>query len=119
MCTLGQHFTFLRGTQADPALHASAAVCAVPCRVKGIFQGASFVFFSFIGFDCVSTLAEEVKNPAVDMPVGIVGCISFVTVVCKYTRCCMLVSVQVDQSPLGIPALLAMLPQTLHMEPLL
>jgi hypothetical protein len=53
------------------------------CRVKGIFNGASFVFFSFIGFDCVSTLAEEVKNPAVDMPVGIVGCISFVTVVCK------------------------------------
>jgi APA family basic amino acid/polyamine antiporter len=53
------------------------------CRVSGIFSGASFVFFSFIGFDCVSTLAEEVKNPSVDMPVGIVGCISFVTVVCK------------------------------------
>jgi APA family basic amino acid/polyamine antiporter len=52
-------------------------------RVQGIFSGASFVFFSFIGFDCVSTLAEEVKNPSVDMPVGIVGCISFVTVVCE------------------------------------
>lgn len=35
--------------------------------------------YSFIGFDCVSTLAEEVKNPAVDMPVGIVGSISVVT----------------------------------------
>ena len=32
-------------------------------------------------FDCVSTLAEEVKNPKVDMPVGIVGCISFVTLI--------------------------------------
>jgi APA family basic amino acid/polyamine antiporter len=41
------------------------------------------VFFSFIGFDCVSTLAEEVKNPAVDMPVGIVGCISFVGIICE------------------------------------
>ena len=37
--------------------------------IPGIFDGASFVFFSFIGFDCVSTLAEETKNPAVDMPV--------------------------------------------------
>jgi amino acid transporter len=54
------------------------------CR---IFNGASFVFFSFIGFDCVSTLAEEVKNPSVDMPVGIVGCISFVGVICELTLC--------------------------------
>jgi hypothetical protein len=30
----------------------------------GIFNGASFVFFSFIGFDCVSTLAEEVRGLA-------------------------------------------------------
>ncbi|WIA18741.1 hypothetical protein OEZ85_003431 [Tetradesmus obliquus] len=60
----------------------------MPFGVNGIFQGASFVFFSFIGFDCVSTLAEEVKNPAVDMPVGIVGCISFVTVVyCLMALC--------------------------------
>jgi APA family basic amino acid/polyamine antiporter len=35
--------------------------------VRGIFNGASFVFFSFIGFDCVSTMAEEVKKPARDM----------------------------------------------------
>ncbi len=53
------------------------------CSTNGIFAGASFVFFSFIGFDCVSTLAEEVKNPAVDMPVGIVGCISFVGIICE------------------------------------
>ena len=31
----------------------------------------------------MSALAEEVKNPGVDMPVGIVGCISFVTVICE------------------------------------
>jgi hypothetical protein len=55
-------------------------VCFCCCR---IFNGASFVFFSFIGFDCVSTLAEEVKNPAVDMPVGIVGCISVVGIICE------------------------------------
>lgn len=60
----------------------------LPYGAGGIFSGASFVFFSFIGFDCVSTLAEEVKNPAVDMPVGIVGCISFVTIVyCAMALC--------------------------------
>lgn len=49
--------------------------------IRGIFQGASFVFFSFIGFDCVSTMAEEVKKPARDMPIGIVSCITFVTII--------------------------------------
>jgi APA family basic amino acid/polyamine antiporter len=33
----------------------------MPFGAGGIFKGASFVFFSFIGFDCVSTLAEEVS----------------------------------------------------------
>ena len=33
-----------------------------PYGFAGIFNGASFVFFSFIGFDCVSTLAEEVRR---------------------------------------------------------
>ncbi|KAF8072860.1 CAT1 [Scenedesmus sp. PABB004] len=63
----------------------------IPFGVGGIFSGASFVFFSFIGFDCVSTLAEEVKDPGRDMPIGIVGCISFVTVVyCLMALCIVL-----------------------------
>jgi APA family basic amino acid/polyamine antiporter len=49
--------------------------------IRGLFEGASFVFFSFIGFDCVSTMAEEVKNPKRDMPVGIVSCIVVVTII--------------------------------------
>jgi APA family basic amino acid/polyamine antiporter len=35
----------------------------LPYGVHGIFSGASLVFFSYIGFDCVTTLAEEMKNP--------------------------------------------------------
>ncbi|KAF6256039.1 amino acid permease family protein [Scenedesmus sp. NREL 46B-D3] len=69
----------------------------LPYGVKGIFNGASFVFFSFIGFDCVSTLAEEVKNPAVDMPVGIVGCITFVGIIYTLMSLCLVMMVPYDQ----------------------
>ncbi|TXK33848.1 amino acid permease [Pontibacter qinzhouensis] len=37
---------------------------------QGIIQGAAIVFFSYIGFDAVSTAAQEAKNPQRDMPVG-------------------------------------------------
>jgi len=35
--------------------------------------GAAVVFFAYIGFDAVSTVAEEVRNPARDLPIGIIG----------------------------------------------
>lgn len=41
--------------------------------VFGVFGGASIVFFAFIGFDAVSTAAQEAKNPKRDMPLGILG----------------------------------------------
>jgi APA family basic amino acid/polyamine antiporter len=73
----------------------------LPYGTRGMFDGAAFCFFSFIGFDCVSTLAEEVKNPKVDMPVGIVGCISFVTLVYCLMALCLVMMVphqQIDVS---------------------
>lgn len=39
----------------------------------GVFSGAGVVFFAFIGFDAVTTLAEECKNPQTDMPRGVLG----------------------------------------------
>lgn len=39
----------------------------------GVLRGAGIVFFAFIGFDAVSTAAQEAKNPAKDMPIGILG----------------------------------------------
>jgi APA family basic amino acid/polyamine antiporter len=39
---------------------------------KGTFTGAALVFFAYIGFDAVSTVAEECRNPARDMPIGII-----------------------------------------------
>jgi basic amino acid/polyamine antiporter, APA family len=46
----------------------------------GILGGAAIVFFAFIGFDAVSTTAQEAKNPARDMPIGIMGSLAVCTV---------------------------------------
>ncbi len=40
--------------------------------VLGIFEGAAIIFFAYIGFDAVSTAAQEAKNPQRDMPIGII-----------------------------------------------
>jgi APA family basic amino acid/polyamine antiporter len=47
----------------------------------GIHQGAAIVFFAYIGFDAVSTAAEETKNPQKAMPVGILGSLAVCTVI--------------------------------------
>lgn len=41
--------------------------------LSGIFRGAGVVFFVFIGFDIVATMAQEAKNPQRNMPIGIIG----------------------------------------------
>jgi basic amino acid/polyamine antiporter, APA family len=41
--------------------------------ISGIFRGAAIIFFAYIGFDAVSTSAQEAKDPQRDMPVGIIG----------------------------------------------
>jgi APA family basic amino acid/polyamine antiporter len=46
----------------------------------GVIRGAGIVFFAFIGFDAVSTAAQEAKNPKKDMPVGILGSLIICTV---------------------------------------
>src|SRR5256714_8982562 len=46
----------------------------------GTFTGAALVFFAYIGFDAVSTVAEECKNPARDLPIGIIASLIICTV---------------------------------------
>lgn len=46
----------------------------------GVLGGAAIVFFAFIGFDAVSTAAQEAKNPKRDMPIGILGSLAICTV---------------------------------------
>ena len=46
---------------------------------SGVLRGAGLVFFAYIGFDAVSTAAQEAKNPQKDMPIGILGSLAICT----------------------------------------
>ncbi|TAG53975.1 MAG: amino acid permease [Cytophagales bacterium] len=48
---------------------------------SGILRGAGVIFFSYIGFDAVSTAAQETKNPQRDMPIGILASLAVCTVI--------------------------------------
>ena len=47
---------------------------------SGILRGAGVVFFAYIGFDAVSTAAQEAQNPQKDMPIGILGSLVVCTI---------------------------------------
>ncbi len=51
-----------------------------PNGFEGIFMGAFLIFFAYIGFDAISTCAEETENPQRDLPIGILGTLIFCTV---------------------------------------
>ena len=52
----------------------------MPFGLKGVMEGASLIFFAYIGFDAVSTAAEEAINPQRDLPRGIIGSLILCTV---------------------------------------
>lgn len=51
-----------------------------PNGFEGVFMGAFIIFFAYIGFDAISTTAEETKNPQRDLPIGIIGTLVACTV---------------------------------------
>ncbi|KAK4487198.1 hypothetical protein RD792_006517 [Penstemon davidsonii] len=52
-----------------------------PYGAGGVFKAAAIVFWSYTGFDMVANMAEEVKKPSRDIPIGLVGSMSLITVV--------------------------------------
>jgi APA family basic amino acid/polyamine antiporter len=52
----------------------------MPYGFSGVMTGAAVVFFAYIGFDAVSTTAEEAKNPSRDLPIGIIASLIVCTV---------------------------------------
>ncbi|MER3524521.1 MAG: amino acid permease [Ignavibacteria bacterium] len=53
----------------------------MPNGFAGVWTGASLIFFAFIGFDAISTAAEECRNPGRDLPIGIIGSLIICTVI--------------------------------------
>ena len=51
-----------------------------PNGIEGIFTGAFVIFFAYIGFDAISTAAEETKNPQRDLPIAIMGTLLLCTI---------------------------------------
>ena len=52
----------------------------MPFGWKGVMAGAAIIFFAYIGFDAVSTAAEETKNPKRDVPLGLMICLGVVII---------------------------------------
>jgi basic amino acid/polyamine antiporter, APA family len=52
----------------------------MPYGFSGVMTGAAVVFFAYIGFDAVSTTAEEAKNPSRDLPIGIISSLIICTI---------------------------------------
>jgi APA family basic amino acid/polyamine antiporter len=68
---------------------------------SGVLRGASLVFFAYIGFDAVSTAAQEAKNPKRDLPIGILA--SLVICTALYIAVCAVLTGLVPYTELGVP----------------
>lgn len=81
-------FVFIGWKFINPANHTPYIIPATEPGYEGFFKhgwggilkGAGIVFFAFIGFDAVSTAAQEAKNPKKDMPIGILGSLVVCTI---------------------------------------
>ncbi|HMA92393.1 MAG TPA: amino acid permease [Polyangiaceae bacterium] len=69
--------------------------------VFGIIRGAGVVFFAYIGFDAVSTAAQEAKNPQRDMPIGILASLGVCTVL--YVLMALVMTGMAHYSELNVP----------------
>jgi basic amino acid/polyamine antiporter, APA family len=68
---------------------------------SGIFRGAAVIFFAYIGFDAVSTAAQEAKNPKRDLPIGILG--SLIVCTLLYIAVALVITGIVPYPQLGVP----------------
>ena len=78
------HHPYLIPADAKPAIQPDGTEYSYADTFRhgwgGVLTGAAVVFFAFIGFDAVSTAAQEAKNPKKDMPIGILGSLVICTV---------------------------------------
>ncbi|HEX9102769.1 MAG TPA: amino acid permease [Polyangia bacterium] len=77
-----------------------------PNGFRGVMSGASLIFFSYIGFDAISTTAEEAKNPQRDLPLGMIASLVICTVL--YVAVTAVLTGMVPSSELGVADPLAL-----------
>jgi len=70
---------------------------------SGILRGAGVVFFAYIGFDAVSTAAQEAKNPQRDMPIGILGSLVICTILYLLVSGLLTATVHYSRLNIGAP----------------
>lgn len=76
-----------------------------PFGIEGIMAGSAAVFFAFLGFDALSTSAEEVKNPQRDLPIGIIASLVVCTLI--YVVVCLVMTGVVPYTELNVPEAMA------------
>lgn len=77
----------------------------MPFGFSGVLTGASLVFFAYIGFDAVSTAAEETKNPQRNLPIGIIASLAICTVL--YIAVSAILTGVISYKELNVPAPIA------------
>ncbi len=85
----------------------------MPFGFGGVMTAAAIVFLAFVGFDAVSTAAEEAKNPQRDMPIGIMGSLAVATVL--YMSVSAIMTGVVPYQKLGVPDPVALVLNELKM----
>ncbi len=72
----------------------------------GVIHGAAVIFFAYIGFDAVSTAAQEARRPQRDMPIGLLGSLGICTIL--YIAVSLVLTGIVNYSQLNVPAPIAL-----------
>jgi APA family basic amino acid/polyamine antiporter len=71
-------WAFINGANHTPLIPANTGTFGI-FGWSGVMRAAGVIFFAYIGFDAVSTAAQETKNPQRDMPIGIIGSLAVCT----------------------------------------
>jgi basic amino acid/polyamine antiporter, APA family len=86
----------------------------MPFGMNGVISGAALVFFAYLGFDAVSSAAEEVKNPQRNMPIGIIGSLFICTIL--YVAVSLVLTGMVSYTKLNVSDPVSFVMQIVHQD---
>ncbi|RID82419.1 amino acid permease [Peribacillus asahii] len=86
----------------------------MPFGMTGVMNGAALVFFAYLGFDAVSSAAEEVKSPQRNMPIGIIGSLFICTIL--YVTVSLVLTGMVSYTQLNVSDPVSFVMQLVHQD---